>query len=108
MNYVVNFDAEPWHSPMPGVREKRHVDGNRMLRLVEYSRDMPPHWCTKGHVGHIVDGVLALEFADQVVTVSTGEYLFIPNGSEHAHRAVAKTLTVTALFVEDVASAVSS
>lgn len=66
---------------------------------------MAPHWCTKGHIGHIVDGVLELEFADQVVTAATGSMLFIPGGSEHAHRALARTATVTANFVEDTTTA---
>jgi ethanolamine utilization protein EutQ (cupin superfamily) len=72
VNYLVDFDSLPWQSPMPGVREKRFVEG-----------------------------VLELEFADRVVTASTGNLLFIPSGSEHVHRATAKTTTVTALFVED-------
>ena len=101
----MNFDAQTWSSPMPGVREKRHVEGNRLLRLVEYGQDMPPHWCTKGHIGHIVEGVLMLEFTDRVVVATTGECLFIPSGSAHAHRALAKTPTVTALFVEEVTEA---
>jgi ethanolamine utilization protein EutQ (cupin superfamily) len=102
MNYIVDFDSLPWQSPMPGVREKRcSVDG-RALRLVEYSQSMAPHWCVKGHIGHIVDGVLELEFVERVITASTGDRLFIPGGSQHAHRAVPKTAKVTALFVEDV------
>jgi quercetin dioxygenase-like cupin family protein len=102
MTYLVNFNAQPWSSPMPGVREKRHANGNRVLRLVEYSQDMPLHWCKKGHVGHVVEGVLEIEFADRVVLAEAGACLFIPSGSAHAHRAAAKTPTVTALFVEDV------
>jgi len=64
---------------------------------------MAPHWCAKGHVGHIVDGILELEFADRVVTAATGDVLFIPGGPEHTHRA--KTATVTALFIEDTTAA---
>jgi len=102
MSYLVHFDALPWHSPLPGVREKCHVVGDRRLRLVEYSQAMPPHWCTRGHVGHIVEGTLELQFVDRVVTARAGDALFIPAGAEHSHRALAKTPTVTALFVEDV------
>jgi quercetin dioxygenase-like cupin family protein len=101
MDYLVPFDALPWEAPLPGVREKRHRVGNRVLRLVEYGQGMQPHWCSKGHVGHIVQGVLEIEFQGQVVSLRTGDALFIPPGDEHAHRALAKTPVVTALFVED-------
>jgi len=101
MNYLVDFDLLPWTSPMPGVREKRHQVDARVLRLVEYGQTMAPHWCTKGHVGHIVEGVLAIEFAEQTVTFRTGDAVFIPPGDEHAHRAVPKSPVATALFVED-------
>jgi quercetin dioxygenase-like cupin family protein len=101
MPYLVSFDSLSWTSPMPGVREKRHQVGNRVLRLVEYADSMEPHWCSKGHVGHIVLGVLEIEFKGQTLTFQTGDALFIPPGAEHAHRAVAKTPVVTALFVED-------
>ena len=103
MDYLISFDALPWASPMPGVREKRHQVGTRVLRLVEYTDGMAPHWCSKGHVGHIVEGTLEIEFKGQKVTFKTGDALFIPPGDEHAHRAVPKTAVVTALFVEDAA-----
>lgn len=86
---------------MPGVRHKLHRVGERVLRLVEYSQGMPPHWCDKGHIGHIVDGQLTIEFATGVEHFSTGDALFIPAGAEHAHRALPTTAVVTALFVED-------
>lgn len=101
MNYLVNFEALPWETPMPGVRHKRCVHGGRVLRLVEYSAAMAPHWCEKGHIGQILDGVLELAFASQVVTARAGDALFIPAGAEHAHRAVVRTASVTALFVEE-------
>jgi quercetin dioxygenase-like cupin family protein len=101
MPYLIPFDSLPWTSPMTGVREKRHQVGARVLRLVEYADSMAPHFCSKGHVGHIVEGVLEIEFKGETVTFRTGDALFIPPGDEHAHRAVAKTPVVTALFVED-------
>lgn len=101
MNYLVDFEALAWHSPMPGVREKRHRVEGRVLRLVEYAQSMAPHWCSKGHIGQILEGVLELEFVDRIVSAKAGDGLFIPAGAEHAHRAVAKTTTVVALFVED-------
>jgi hypothetical protein len=106
MDYLVNFDALPWRSPLPGVREKRFGEGGRIVRLVEYSQSMDPHWCVKGHVGHIVEGTLEFEFAHQKFSAAAGDVLFIPAGAEHDHRVVVRSLTALALFVEDAASPV--
>ncbi|HKO54056.1 MAG TPA: cupin domain-containing protein [Polyangiaceae bacterium] len=62
---------------------------------------MPPHWCTTGHVGQILAGELEIEFESGTETFRSGDTLFIPPGDLHAHRAVALTPTVVALFVED-------
>ena len=86
---------------MAGVRHKLHRVGDRVLRWVEYSPDMAPHWCSKGHIGHIVEGSLEIEFRGSTEVFSQGDALFIPAGPEHAHRAVVMSGPVTALFVED-------
>jgi len=86
---------------MRGVRQKVHRVGARALRLVEYSPLMPPHCCSKGHIGHVLDGSIEIEFRDGTERFGTGDALFIPNGPEHEHRARALTPTVTALFVEE-------
>ena len=86
---------------MPGVRHKVYRVETRILRFVEYSRDMTPHWCPKGHIGHIVEGRVAIEFKNGTEHFSSGDALFIPPGPEHAHRAIPITEVVTALFVED-------
>jgi ethanolamine utilization protein EutQ (cupin superfamily) len=101
MDYLVDFEALSWETPMPGVREKRCRRDGRVVRLVEYSAAMAPHWCEKGHIGQIIDGVLELEFSSHVVTAKTGDTLLIPPGPAHAHRAVVRTASVTALFVEE-------
>ena len=100
-NYRVDFDALPWESPAPGIRHKLFRVDARVLRLVEYAREMVPHWCSKGHAGHIVSGSLEIEFATGPVRFETGDAVFIPAGPEHAHRAVVLSQVVTALFVED-------
>jgi quercetin dioxygenase-like cupin family protein len=100
IDYRVDFDGIDWQSPMEGVRHKTVTDGGLTLRLVEYARSMPPHWCAKGHVGLIVDGVLEIEFEDGVRTFKAGDGVVIPEGEAHRHRARAITETVTAVFVE--------
>ena len=60
--YKIDFFAVEWESPIPGVRHKVVVDGGVKLRLVEYSPQMAPHWCTAGHVGQIHEGTFEIEF----------------------------------------------
>jgi quercetin dioxygenase-like cupin family protein len=101
-NYLVNLAALPWESPALGIRHKLHRVDSRVLRLVEYSQEMVPHWCSKGHIGQIVEGALEIEFGTGTLRFKAGDLVFIPAGPEHAHRAVVLTPTATALFVEDV------
>lgn len=102
MDYLVKFDSLPWRSPMSGVREKRFVAEGRMLRLVEYDQSMDRHWCARGHIGQIVSGTIEFEFANQIVVAGPGDVVFIPSGPEHAHRAIVRSESATALFVEDI------
>jgi len=101
MPYGVRFESMTWETPAAGVRQKIHRVGTRALRLVEYSAEMPPHWCSAGHVGHIVEGDLEIEFKSGIEKFRAGDTLFIPAGDAHAHRAVPLTPKVVALFVED-------
>ena len=100
-DYLVNFTGLPWESPAPGIRHKLHRVDARVLRLVEYSREMVPHWCIKGHVGQIVAGSLEIEFGSGTQRFEAGNWLFIPPGPEHAHRALVLGSVAIALFVED-------
>ena len=100
-HYRVDFDSIEWQSPIIGVRHKVYNDGARVLRLVEYSQAMEPHWCGKGHIGRIIDGRFEIEFKSGTQIFEAGDGVFIPDGEEHSHRARALTDVVTAIFVAD-------
>ncbi len=99
--YRVDFDGIDWESPIPGVRQKVVKVGTRQLRLVEYTKEMPPHWCEKGHWGYILDGRFEIEFPDGVKIFEPGDGVLIPNGHEHRHRARVLTELVRVVFVEN-------
>jgi ethanolamine utilization protein EutQ (cupin superfamily) len=103
MSYRVGFDEIAWESPVPGVRHKIRTGGTKCLRLVEYSDRMKAHWCSKGHMGLILEGRFEIEFADGKRIFEAGDGVFIPGGEEHRHRARVLGDPVRALFVEDVA-----
>jgi len=100
--YKIQFETIEWISTIPGVRHKVYSDGSRVLRLVEYSDEMDPHWCARGHIGFILEGRFEIEFQGGKWIFETGDGVFIPSGEEHKHRAKVLTGVVKAVFIEDV------
>ena len=97
----MEFDDIPWQAPMPGVRHRFLDHGGTRLRLVEYTKEMDPHWCTRGHVGMILEGRFESRLDDCVETYEPGDGLFIPSGEQDRHMALTLTERVLALFVEE-------
>jgi quercetin dioxygenase-like cupin family protein len=100
-DYWIDFESLPWESVMDGVRQKVIAHSGKKVRLVEYSKAMPPHWCTKGHYGYILKGRFEIEFANRIHIFAKGVGVFIPDGEEHRHRARTLSDVVRAIFVED-------
>jgi quercetin dioxygenase-like cupin family protein len=100
-DYRVDFDSLPWEAAMEGVRHKVVSHLGRRLRLVEYSRGMPLHWCSRGHWGSVLEGRIEIEFVDGTRVYERGDGVFIPDGEEHRHRARALSDVVRVVFVED-------
>jgi hypothetical protein len=97
----IDFDTLPWECPMPGIRHKAVSHGIRKVRLVEYAREMEPHWCERGHHGYILSGTMEIEFAGGALVFEAGHGVFIPAGHAHRHRARVLSDLVRAIFVED-------
>jgi quercetin dioxygenase-like cupin family protein len=99
--YRVNFGSIRWEHPAPGVRVKAHEQDGRRLRLVEFTKDfVEPDWCTKGHIGYVLEGAMEVDFQGETVTFRAGDGLFIPSGDEHGHKARVLTDTVRVVLVE--------
>jgi hypothetical protein len=98
--YKADFAGIEWSSPMEGVRHKFVDQGDRRLRLVEYSQTMPPHWCSRGHIGYMLEGEIDIEYATASVTYRPGDGILIPDGPAHSHRARAVTDHVVVVFIE--------
>ena len=100
--YKVDFNRMPWENPMQGIRLKVSKQGGKQLRFVEYTKNMPPHWCEKGHCGYVLEGQFEITFTDKVEIFSPGDGVFIPPGAEHKHMGKALTDIVRVIFVEEV------
>jgi mannose-6-phosphate isomerase-like protein (cupin superfamily) len=98
----VDFEAVPWQAPAPGVRFKTcERDGSR-LRLAEFTKEfVEADWCVKGHVGYVLEGVIAVDFRQREEVFVAGDGLFIPPGNEHGHKARAVTNSVTLILVDE-------
>lgn len=100
--YKANWEELQWESPFEGIRHKALREGGRQLRLVEYTPDVEPHWCEKGHFGYVLSGRFEIKFDDVTEIYEPGDGVFIPSGAEHRHMGTALTDVVRAIFVEDI------
>ena len=99
-DYRIDFSKLDWDHPIPGVRHRFVTSGGKKLRLVEYTPEMEPHWCSRGHLGMMLEGRFEIRFDETVEIFEAGDGVFIPDGEEHRHMAVALTDVVRAIFVE--------
>jgi len=102
LQHKVNFEGLDWVVPIKGVNSKIYKQGDKQLRFVTYTKEMPPHWCEKGHFGMILEGDFEIEFENEKLIFRKGDGVFIPDGAEHKHRARVLSEYVKVLFVEDV------
>ena len=101
--YRIDFKDIPWDAPAVGVRSKVHEQHGRRLRLAEFTREFVEHqWCTKGHIGYVLQGQMEIDFHGKIVRFRAGDGLFIPPGERHKHKARVLTDRVRVILVEDV------
>ena len=77
----------------------RHF-GDVRVRMLEYTAGyLADHWCSKGHILFVLDGVLHTELEDgRSVTLTAGTSYQVADGAE-AHRS--STQTGARLFIVD-------
>ena len=98
----IDFESMPWESPTAGIKFKAYEQDGKKLRLVEFSKEfVEPDWCTKGHIGYILEGQMEIDFDGAKVVFGPGDGVFIPAGPEHKHKGRVLTDKVTALLVEE-------
>jgi quercetin dioxygenase-like cupin family protein len=102
-HYKVDFGSMPWEPAGVGVRCKAYEQNGRRLRLAEFTRDsVEPDWCTRGHIGYVLEGEMEVDFQGEIVTFRAGDGLFIPPGSKHGHKARILTDFVRVVLVESL------
>ena len=101
-DYKVDFGNINWKLPFEGVRHKYLDQDGLRLRLVEYSKEMLPHWCEKGHYGYIISGQMEIEFKNKKEMYNSGDGVFLPPGAEYKHKAKVISEKVLVFFVENL------
>ena len=100
--YKIDFESMAWEVPARGARFKAFEQDGRKLRLVEFSKEfIEPDWCTKGHIGYILEGQMEIDFDGNVIVFGRGDGVFIPASEEHKHKERVLTDKVKAILVED-------
>ena len=100
--YKIDFESMDWEIPAEGVRFKAYEQDGRKLRLVEFTKEfVESDWCTKGHIGYILDGEMEIDFDGKVIMFGPGDGVFIPAGREHKHKGRVLTDNVKVILIED-------
>ena len=90
IRYKVDFDTLEWESPFEGVRHKCLEQNGFCSRLVEYSKEMPPHWCEKGHLVYCLEGSVVNELKEGSESVLKPGMSYIVSDTLSSHRSVTK------------------
>lgn len=99
--YRIDFKTMPWDTPAVGIRFKAHERNGRRLRLAEFTKEfVEPDWCTKGHIGYVLEGRMEINFGGEAIMFGPGDGLFIPAGDKHMAKVITDTAKV--ILVEDV------
>ncbi len=87
LSHKVKFDEMDWIEAGDGMRFKRFQQGELQVRLVEWDKAMVhASWCVKGHIGYVLEGVVEIDIAGEVVRYEAGDVLILPEGEAHKHR----------------------
>lgn len=84
---LIDFKSMPWECPATGIRQKAIMKDDEIIRLVEFSDSyVEAEWCTKGHIGYVLEGRIFINFESTEIEFKTGDGLFIPAGEENKHK----------------------
>ena len=103
-DHKIKFDNIEWEHPSHGVKQKMFTKGNKTIRLVRFDDTFKElDWCTKGHIGYVLDGEMNLELENETLYFQKGDGLWINELDENKHKTiVSKGKFVELLLFEDL------
>lgn len=101
--YKIDFESIEWIDSIKGARYKLFAAGSKRIRIVEFTSDFSePDWCTKGHIGIVLEGELEIDFSGKIISFKKGSGILIPEGKDHCHKARSVTDKVLLYLVEEI------
>lgn len=98
----INFSELAWDEPQAGTRFKAAIRKSKKLRLVEFTSEfVEQEWCTKGHIGYVLDGELDIAFSDRTERFAAGDGILIMGGKDERHKASVIGSVVRLILVEE-------
>ena len=83
----IEFENLEWVEGGIGARYKECIQKDQKIRLIEFSYGfIEEDWCTKGHIGFVVDGSMKIDFSGNVVSYNKGDGLWIASGEADKHK----------------------
>lgn len=84
---LIQFNELEWKVQGKGVRTKEYLKGNQKIRIIEFSEGfVEEDWCTKGHIGYVLEGAMRIDFNGRIISYEKGDGLWIEQGEEQKHK----------------------
>lgn len=84
---LIKFEDLEWNKPKEGVGQKIYTDGKIRIRLLRFNEGfIEEDWCTKGHIGYVLDGEMRIDFNGEIKKYSKGDGLWIIKGENSRHK----------------------
>jgi ethanolamine utilization protein EutQ (cupin superfamily) len=55
-------------------------------------------WCTKGHIGYVIEGCLSIDFNGKQMNFKAGDGIFIKEGNKHKGSVAKEEKALVILF----------
>lgn len=86
-NLKSQLDQIPWETPAIGAQQKVITGQGKQVRLLRFTDTfVEPEWCTKGHIGYMVEGTMTVNFNGNRIAYKAGDVLWIEPGENHKHK----------------------
>lgn len=80
----INFENMPWEEVLPGFKQKKVLEGNTIIRLVELDAGfVEDGWCMKEHSGYIIKGKLIVQIENKETIFEKGHALLLLKNTKH-------------------------
>ena len=103
INHKIEFSKTSWETISSGAKQKLICLDNKKIRLLQLNDNfVEKDWCTKGHIGYVLDGVFTIDFDGTKTLFMKGDGLFIKDGIKSKHKAIiSQGDFVELLLIED-------